>query len=193
MYLTHADIDYLFSTGYYTHHGDPTETALLTYAINNGWVRVDRVSIPEREYPDGHPPGWVEAGGQHSEAHRLLKWRAWLWLREIGEPDPLYEWWCPHGKADVWSPRLGIAVECGNTMPIKVLDGLEGGESQFVLLPYNSVGFSFTAQNPLRPGSVAVIRQGLANWYERKVRPDLARMVNLRPSSEFLDPTIGEK
>jgi len=58
--------------------------------------------------------------GRESAEHRALKKVAFQLLKEMGEPNPQYEF----NYYDVYSPKLRIVIECGNTMASKILENL---------------------------------------------------------------------
>jgi hypothetical protein len=58
--------------------------------------------------------------GRESVEHRALKKAAFLMLKEVGEPNPEYEF----NYCDVYSPKLRIIIECGNTGADKILEDL---------------------------------------------------------------------
>jgi len=57
---------------------------------------------------------------RESEKHRALKKIAFQMLKEMGEPNPEYEF----NYCDVYSPKLRIVIECGNTTANKILEEL---------------------------------------------------------------------
>jgi hypothetical protein len=58
--------------------------------------------------------------GGESPRHQALKKVAFQMLKEAGEPNPEYEF----NYYDVYSPKLRIIIECGNTSADKILEGL---------------------------------------------------------------------
>lgn len=83
----------------------------------------------------------MESIGSESQAHKLLKWAAWRWLRQEGDPSPQFEYSTLFGRADVASVQIHAAAECGDTPPAKVAEALLHGWQRFSLWPFDQEFF----------------------------------------------------
>ncbi len=119
----------------------PEECAELAAVFDLGWVSAEEYTyrcVPEPRPGTPRHRVWSKAhfDGASTE-HGDLKWWAWNWLRQQGEPHPQFEYNAWYGRADVAAPTIGCAVECGDTPARKVIRSLwEGQWSVFVLFPY---------------------------------------------------------
>lgn len=114
--------------------------------INKSWqiedwikrehLTMDEVTIPLAQPVDTYECRIAFSGG--GDAHAILKWSAYCWLRDQGGK-PQYEYRWARRRIDTACPKLGISVECGNTPPEHVLYDLDGELwTDFVLVPFQS-------------------------------------------------------
>lgn len=108
---------------------DPSKTDPLYSTFCGAFIK--RAPTPPRD----------NSGYSRSGYHSRLKWAGWSWLRSLGDPAPEYEFQFQHsyGIADVFSTKLAIAIECGNTQAGKVVAAFEGEREpidRVVILPF---------------------------------------------------------
>lgn len=117
----------------------------LAFYLNQGWIVTDESSYSAVPRPRLTSPPSTERlafkaafkRGTGGVRHSWLKWWAWNWLRQCGEPAPQYEAWTAHGRADLKAPRLNYLVECGDTSPRKLLKAFEAEACEvFALFPF---------------------------------------------------------
>ncbi len=147
---TDKDTERLFRSGIYDRRGMDSEYADLAKFLNAGWITIEteeyvRPRVPEADHPHVFWYRNIMRSGGKSESpeHRALKWAAWEWLRNQGEPLPTAEYSVLIERmgtklhADVAGRQLRYIAECGDTQPSKVVDYLMNGWEAVVLFPFN--------------------------------------------------------
>ncbi len=137
----------LFATGArWAPRGMPDEYRALARDLNQRRIAVEVVEYtrvdepPVTTLPSLERLAWAYSfSGTGGARHSELKWWAWNWLRDQGEPHPQFEQPVGYGIADVVAPRIGYVVECGDTAPGNVGRSLfDYGHNGFVLFPFCS-------------------------------------------------------
>lgn len=147
---TDKDTERLFRSGIYDRRGMDSEYADLAKFLNAGWITIETEEYVQPPVPEADHPHvfWyrniMRSGGKsESPEHRALKWAAWEWLRNQGEPLPTAEYSVLIERigtklhADVAGRQLRYIAECGDTQPSKVVDYLMNGWEAVVLFPFN--------------------------------------------------------
>ena len=145
---TGEDVEEMFTTGVTgLRRGMWEEYDELAEYLNRGWITFQALTYCPTPPPSSENPASPEHAaylaafkkGTGGEKHSLLKWSAWNWLRNQGEPNPEFEQWTAHGRADVVAPRLNWLVECGDTSPCNVFQAFEAKACDvFALFPFAS-------------------------------------------------------
>ena len=140
------DVFDLFNSGNYSRpRGFYEEYVDFQEFLNRGWILCSDITYvptpePELTEPRSAERGVFEAAfnsGSGGQAHSLLKWWAWNWLKSQGELAPAYERWVDHGRADLVAPNRQWLVECGDTSPEKVFTAFESNNwHRFALFPF---------------------------------------------------------
>ncbi len=117
----------------------------LARFLNDGWIIAEvspyvATAPTEPLYTETYDR-LMRTIGNESRAHKQLKWEAWIWLRQEGDPWPQFELSTIFGRADVASVSLEIAAECGDTSPDKVADALAHGWKALTLWPFDQAAF----------------------------------------------------
>jgi hypothetical protein len=124
----------MFETSYGPDRSTYLENRQLAHYLNCGAIEVHQFPYEWVTPRDGVDLRMSQHCGGF--AHGELKYQALRWLKRLGGKDAAYEQRWSHGRADVCSSMLGIAVECGSTCSGKVLASLLDPDTRaFVLFP----------------------------------------------------------
>ena len=128
--------------------------ALLLGAVDYQYVEVPcepKPLAPDRGVrPSNEWQVFKRARHGGGDLHGWLKWWGYKWLTNLAQEPAEFEVRIPdYGCLDVYSRKMGLFLECGNTSPTHALRALTlDGCSSFVVLPFQRAAIQNTSGIP---------------------------------------------